>query len=101
MEPSWRQRVHENPQEFLKMCQKLDICPNIWSLYEWCDWLTPLHLKTKSRFDTIFYIACTDYIKHDEASSDGDREVTEVQFKVIHIRFADMVIMVVIISVYE
>ena len=24
------------------------------------DWLTPLHLKTKSRFDTIFYIACVD-----------------------------------------
>jgi len=81
MEPSWRQRVHENPQEFLKMCQKLNICPNIWSLHEWCDWLTPLHLKTKSRFDTIFYIACTDNIKHDEASSDGDKEVTEVQFK--------------------
>ena len=34
----------------------------IYYLFGYCraDWLTPLHLKTKSRFDTIFYIACVD-----------------------------------------
>ena len=50
--------------EFLTMCKEFDICPNIWSLYEWSDWLTPLHLKTKSRFDTMFYIASTDIANH-------------------------------------
>jgi len=80
LDMSWRQRVHENPREFLTMCKEFDICPNIWSLYEWSDWLTPLHLKTKSRFDTMFYIASTDIANH-RASSDGDQEVTEVQFK--------------------
>ena len=50
--------------EFLTMCKELDVCPNIWSLYEWSDWLTPLHLKTKSRFDTMFYVASTDIANH-------------------------------------
>ena len=53
----WRSRVHDNPSDFIMMCKHFDISPDIWSLYEWSDWLTPLHLKTKSRFDTIFYIA--------------------------------------------
>ena len=50
--------------DFLTMCKELDVCPNIWSLYEWSDWLTPLHLKTKSRFDTMFYVASTDIANH-------------------------------------
>ena len=35
---------------------------DLWYLFGYfrADWLTPLHLKTKSRFDTIFYIACVD-----------------------------------------
>ena len=75
----WRSRVHDNPSEFIKMCQHFDIYPDIWSLHEWSDWLTPLHLKTKSRFDTIFFIALYDNMLSADHSPDGDKEVSEVQ----------------------
>ena len=78
IDPSFRHRVHQNPSEFIDMCQSLNICPDIWSLEDWSDWLTPLHLKTKSRFDTIFYIALADKDLH-AAASDGGKEVSEVQ----------------------
>ena len=78
----WRSRVHDNPSDFITMCKHFDISPDIWSLYEWSDWLTPLHLKTKSRFDTIFFIALfsgqmpnSDHVM----APDGDREVSEVE----------------------
>ena len=60
------------------MCQETDSCPNIWSLYEWADWLTPLRMK--SRFDTIFYITNTQIQTEMKASADGDKEVSEVEF---------------------
>ena len=33
--------------------------PDLWSLVEWADWLTPtdLHEKGNRRFDTMFYLA--------------------------------------------
>lgn len=79
----WRNRVHDNPSEFLQLCLQLNLCPNIWALHEWSDWLTPLHLKTKSRFDTIFYIAVIESENDTETlpTSDGDAEVSETEFK--------------------
>ena len=79
IDPSIRERVHKNPSEFIDICKSLDICPDIWSLQEWSDWLTPLHLKTKSRFDTIFYIALADKDHLASAAPDGGKEVSEVQ----------------------
>ena len=79
IDPTLRDRVHKNPSEFINICQSLDICPDIWSLHEWSDWLTPLHLKTKSRFDTIFYIALADKDHLATAAPDGGKEVSEVQ----------------------
>lgn len=82
IDDSWRHRVHEKPCQFLQMCQDLNICPDIWNLHEWSDWLTPLHLKTKSRFDTMFYISFIDDVSHfSPPTSDGDKEVTEADFK--------------------
>ncbi len=62
------------------MCQELKTCPDVNSLHEWSDWLTPLHLKTKSRFDTMFYIAFSE--KHHDLlpTSDGDIEVSAAEF---------------------
>ena len=56
------------------MCQQNELLPNIWSLYEWSDWLTPAHMGPK-RYDTIFYICVLDEIP--EVSIDG-QEITEV-----------------------
>lgn len=79
----WRNRVHDNPAEFLQLCLQLNLCPNIWALHEWSDWLTPLHLKTKSRFDTIFYIAVMESDQGTETTptSDGGAEVSTTEFK--------------------
>lgn len=47
---------------FLNMCQDYGVVPDIWGLYEYRDWLTPLGRYDKGgrRFDTIFYTAFVD-----------------------------------------
>lgn len=42
---------------FLELCLQFNKCPDIWSLYEWWNWLTPISVGHK-RFDTMFYICC-------------------------------------------
>lgn len=53
----WRTLVNENPSNFIKMCQVLELLPNIWALHEWGNWLTPTGLSG-GRYDTAFYICC-------------------------------------------
>lgn len=45
------------------MCEKLKCYPDLWSLHEWSNWLTPTYFTTK-RYDTIFYIACIPLIPY-------------------------------------
>jgi len=52
----WRKRVHDNAEEFATMCRELHCVPDIWSLVEWSDWLTPRNLGR--RYDTVFYLCC-------------------------------------------
>ncbi|KAL5021312.1 hypothetical protein ScPMuIL_000467 [Solemya velum] len=62
---SWRQRVDNDANEFLNMCRELSIVPNVWSLYEWSNWLTPVPSGSKTsgrRFDTAFFICVLDNI---------------------------------------
>ena len=53
----WRNLVNENENEFLNMCLQLNVVPDIWNMYEWSNWLTPLHMggKKRLRYDTMFY----------------------------------------------
>jgi nucleoside diphosphate-linked moiety X motif protein 19 len=55
----WQKRVHHNPEEFLLLCKKYFLLPDLWSLYEWSNWLTPVNMGPK-RYDTIFYICVVD-----------------------------------------
>lgn len=57
----WRERVHDDASSFLSLCQEESSVPDIWSLAEWSNWLTPSDI-TKRRYDTIFYIACLDQL---------------------------------------
>jgi len=58
----WQRRVSQNASEFIILCQKLSVVPNIWLLYEWANWMTPVMNKVQGpstkpkRFDTLFYI---------------------------------------------
>lgn len=59
---AWRRRVNNDPDEFLNMCLELDLVPEIWSLYEWANWLTPARADPKwKRFDTAFFVCCVDH----------------------------------------
>ncbi|XP_050396938.2 acyl-coenzyme A diphosphatase NUDT19 [Patella vulgata] len=59
---SWRKKVYADASEFVTMCQELNIIPDVWSLYEWSNWLTPTgqdkFAKYGRRYDTAFYVAC-------------------------------------------
>lgn len=56
----WRQKLISQKSSFIEMCSALEVCPDIWNLIEWSDWLTPTDMKevqTKGRrYDTIFYV---------------------------------------------
>lgn len=58
---NWREKVRNDPTAFVQLCLKLNQCPDIWSLYEWSNWLTPISVGHK-RFDTIFYVCCLENI---------------------------------------
>lgn len=74
----WRQRVDKDPSEFLRMCQELRMVPDVWSLYEWSNWLTPLGLGGSSRrFDTAFFVCCVDGRPH-VAEDEGETVHSQV-----------------------
>ena len=53
----WREKVRNDASSFIDLCLELGLCPDIWSLYEWSNWLTPISVGHK-RFDTMFYVCC-------------------------------------------
>ena len=53
----WREKVRKDPNAFIELCHQTNLCPDLWSLYEWSDWLTPISVGHK-RFDAMFYICC-------------------------------------------
>lgn len=38
----WRQKLRSEPRALLDLCLENKVCPNIWALHEWADWLTPV-----------------------------------------------------------
>ena len=70
----WRKMVHDDAGNFLSLCQEFGGIPDIWSLAEWSNWLTPSDMKR--RFDTMFYLTCVDHIP--EALEDNT-EITQTQ----------------------
>jgi len=60
----WRSLVHNDPSNLVKLCREFSVLPDIWSLYEWSDWLTPTDLYEQKgrRFDTLFYTASVESV---------------------------------------
>nr|XP_022338054.1 nucleoside diphosphate-linked moiety X motif 19-like isoform X2 [Crassostrea virginica] len=72
----WRARVDKNPDEFINMCRTLEVIPDVWTLSEWANWLTPLTLSNKAaprRYDTAFFICVVDHIP--DAMQDNNETV--------------------------
>ena len=83
----WRKRIDDDAWEFITMCQELNVVPDVWSLFEWSNWLTPVFSRVDAaktggmkpgskRFDTAFYLCVLDYIP--KAVHD-DKETTELE----------------------
>lgn len=53
----WRQKIRSDSGQFIQLCDQLKMVPNVWSLYEWSNWLTPISVGHR-RFDTMFYVCC-------------------------------------------
>lgn len=75
----WRKRVDKNPLEFITMCRTLNVIPDVWSLSEWSNWLTPVTLSSTGkdratrRYDTAFFMCVVDHLP--EAMHDNNETV--------------------------
>ncbi|XP_076757181.1 acyl-coenzyme A diphosphatase NUDT19 [Xylocopa sonorina] len=69
---NWQTRVHNDAREFYRLCENFNCYPDLWSLHEWSNWLTPTFIPGK-RFDTAFYLACI------SATPSTICETTEIQ----------------------
>lgn len=56
---AWREKVRKDGSAFIDLCIEAGLCPDLWLLNEWSNWLTPISVGHK-RFDTMFYICCLD-----------------------------------------
>ena len=59
-------------------CRELRCVPDIWSLVEWSDWLTPRNMGR--RYDTVFYLCCCETTP--PISADGT-EVVDAKVRVL------------------
>ncbi|XP_052061517.1 acyl-coenzyme A diphosphatase NUDT19-like [Mytilus californianus] len=83
---TWREKVDKDATQFIKMCQEFDMVPDIWSLTEWSNWLTPVSLARRSsgtdegskrRYDTAFFLCLLDTVP--DAMHD-DKETVHLQW---------------------
>lgn len=72
----WREKIYNNPSEFINFCKETDCCPDIWALNIWSNWVTPPSFK--SRFNTIFFL--TTFNQLPSAFSDG-KEVQNILWR--------------------
>lgn len=64
--------MHNDATEFYALCENFKCYPDLWSLYEWSNWLTPSYFSGR-RFDTVFYLACMPVMPYTMS------EATEIQ----------------------
>lgn len=51
----WQDRVHDDPCQFIEMCNTFEVYPDVWALKEWSNWATPT--PSPVLFDTVFFLA--------------------------------------------
>ena len=76
-----RAQVQGDPQRFIEVFKELNCYPDVVSLVEWSDWLTPS--EGRRRFDTLFFVICRDeppVVSHDEQETVQDSSFTSNEF---------------------
>jgi nucleoside diphosphate-linked moiety X motif 19, mitochondrial len=83
----WRIKIQNDSSQFINMFLDLNLIPDIMSLHEWSNWLTPINEKV--RFNTFFFICfLKDCPKQNSLSINKDEiESLEVSCKYIPIKF--------------
>lgn len=67
---NWRKQVYADASNFFIMCRELECVPDVWSLSEWSNWLTPTSFTR--RYDTLFYIS---FLENEPAVFLDDKEM--------------------------
>lgn len=70
---NWQKKVQEDANEFISLCRRFECYPDIWSLQEWSNWLTP-SVYTK-RFNTVFFLITLDQMPTAVSSSNEINEL--------------------------
>lgn len=83
---TWREKVDKDASQFINMCKTFNIVPDIWSLTEWSNWLTPLNVArqalnsdegSRRRYDTAFFLCLLDHVP--DALHD-DKETVQLEW---------------------
>ncbi|GAB6030507.1 hypothetical protein CHUAL_007369 [Chamberlinius hualienensis] len=76
----WQERIQQDANEMIKLCEEMDCSPDVWALQPWSNWLTPTYLKP--RFDSIFYFCSLDETPEVNYSSEVSNHLwcTSLQF---------------------
>jgi nucleoside diphosphate-linked moiety X motif protein 19 len=70
---NWQRKVQEDANEFISLCRHFECYPDIWSLQEWSNWLTPSDYT--KRFNTVFFLATLDQMPTAFSSSSEINEL--------------------------
>lgn len=75
----WREKVHADANNFLRLCLHFRCVPDIWGLHEWSNWLTPICkvVQPSRRYDTIFYKAALSTLPPDDLAEDN-KEISKL-----------------------
>lgn len=74
---SWHHIVKNDSNKFLEMCLKLNLVPDIFSLHEWTNWITPVH--EKHRFNTFFFTCFLPQIPSDDCLDINRNEINSLE----------------------
>ncbi|KAF4529866.1 hypothetical protein B566_EDAN018117 [Ephemera danica] len=70
-----QKQLRDGALKFHDLCQRLQCFPDVWSLHETRNWLTPVHLP--KRFDTAFFLVC---LEQQPSTVMDEHEVTEIRW---------------------
>ncbi|KAJ9596967.1 hypothetical protein L9F63_011997 [Diploptera punctata] len=76
---TWQKKVQQNANDFISLCKHFECYPDIWSLKEWSNWLSPNYFP--KRFNTMFFLVNLDQMPPTTCDTD---EVNEFKWSSPH-----------------
>lgn len=76
----WQKMVQHDPLKFYDLCSNFEVYPDIWSLKEWSNWVTPYSVP--GGYDAAFFLAT---LQQMPPTFPCEKEVQELMVKVIYL----------------